>query len=406
MKALRYYWLVLACVLLVPAGARPNHPIGPVDSPRPVGIAAHVEKVQCTDCHRNHDSGPDLLAPGATRGACLDCHSAVSRRIRSDPHLGGLRVTDKTMRVALARSDRDLAGDGSVLCTTCHEVHGGRATERTCTTCHPDVRGEAAHDSGHGDLNCKSCHDPHPGAAAKIWRSRTERDPNGCLGCHGEGAEHEPIDARPGSLGHSLQDHADVLPDQTDPPLEGCVSCHDAHAPTRPDSTSCLDCHVERRGDADLGGHGRNVTCLDCHPAHQAKPRSEMAFNPVTQRCLGCHAEGAEGSSYARTPRVEAFEHPAAVFEPGDERWKALSAIPLFGPTGVKLPPEQNGDLTCSSCHLTHAPEEGREWAKRRLAGIVEACAQCHAEDAHGLYLYFHQADRRKNLRTEPTRRP
>ncbi len=404
MKALRTLWSVAAGLLVLPLVALSNHPIGKLVTPRPWGIAAHVEKVGCQDCHRNHDAGPDLLGPGASRSGCVDCHAGVSRGLRADPHLGGLRVDDKAMRVALAKSDRPLAGNSTMLCTTCHDLHGTDRSARACITCHPDAQDEMAHGGSHDDLTCRSCHDAHPGAPAKVARSRTDNDAYGCLGCHGEGAEHAPIDAQPGMLGHALVDRADVTPEQTEPPLEGCVSCHDAHAPTSLDSGSCLDCHVERRGDAELGGHGDEVTCLDCHPAHQPEPAAPEAYNPVTRRCLGCHAEGATASKSPRTPRVEAYEHPAAVFEPGDERWAALAAIPLFGPTGVKLPPNENGDLTCSSCHLTHAPEEGREWAKRRLTGVVEACAQCHAQDAHGLYLYFHAADRRKNLRTSPSK--
>ncbi len=396
--------LGLFLMLALPCVGHAQHPMGELEERPGAGIAPNIERIDCQDCHQNHGIGDALLRPTYDRNGCLECHLNTAKNQKSDPHLGGVKVTDKAHILALAATGGSLGYQGKFVCLTCHDVHSQRRAAARCKVCHTDTREGAEDVEAHADHVCSDCHDAHVGARARVYRARSDHDPAGCLHCHGEGAEHEPVDARPGTLGHAMHD-SEGGPEQSDPPLEGCASCHDPHAPEPPDADLCFTCHDQRVEQWERGGHGGDLTCLDCHPAHEIMPESvEEDVNPIARRCLACHSEKATPED-PDTPRVHDLEHPAPVFVSDGVRWEPLGDMALFSPTGVQVANGVNGDLTCSSCHRTHAPEAGREWAKRRTAGMPKACAACHGEQALPFYLYFHRPDRRESYR-EPGRAP
>jgi hypothetical protein len=174
-----------------------------------------------------------------------------------------------------------------------------------------------------------------------------------------------------------------------------CDSCHEEHEP-RADPEGCATCHPD---PARAGGHG-TATCLDCHPAHgQAPAAGPSGVNPRTRACLGCHGADAKVSE---ATRLRVWDHPELVFRPDGSRWTALAGLPLYSPAGEVLPDGQNGELTCSSCHLTHGPDPAEPGDSLRRPGWKEVCASCHGEESLVLYRYFHQPERREPVEGSP----
>lgn len=379
----------------------------------------------CTVCHLEavpdlaRATGRALIAPPGDSHdnpyvsrdpACLSCHDGTvldsrEKVWRQAGHLQGPMVDSMK-----APRDLPLPG-GEIACRTCHTAHpldgsgqqhrdalmlrAERSPSQLCTACHADQVVEATEDAPrHSELTCLVCHLAHEGAGGSRRGNVTVGDPGGCLYCHGEGAEHQPVSAHPGSLGHALLD-VDGL---TDPPLEGCPSCHGAHDSTPRDRALCRTCHVEQDQELAESGHG-HATCLDCHPSHELPPEADentLELNPVSRRCLGCHSENVHVDGMEDASRVADYEHPAPVFHPDGTRWWRLGSMNLFDAAGRQVEARENGDLTCATCHRTHGPDREHPGTRRRRPDMPVACASCHGKEALPYYLYFHQPGRRK----------
>ncbi len=369
-----------------------QHPVGDVAKVGG-GIDPKVERVDCMDCHVNHGShDKQLLSAAAEHDACEACHVGVERHASGEHPL----QVDADPATAARKRGGHVGQDNVIVCRSCHQMHTGSPPKARCHTCHPSQVVQAdAKAPRHSELECIECHLAHEGAGVDRRGYMTSADPRGCLYCHGEGASHEPVQAHPGTLGHVMFD----AEGKTDPPLEGCPSCHGAHDSTPKDQELCRDCHAEQDQEVAEAGHGA-ANCLDCHPVHERAPsRDEGTFaelNPVSRRCLGCHSEGAEVEGMGEAPRVIEFTHPVPVFEDDGNRMVALEGLQLFDPTGKLEPPDRNGVLTCATCHRTHGPDRERPGTKRRRPGTPPACASCHGEDALPFYLYFHRPERRE----------
>jgi hypothetical protein len=241
--------------------------------------------------------------------------------------------------------------------------------------------------------DCTACHNADS-ASLKVGAGRVPGDPSNCLRCHSAGSKNQSVDAEPGHLGHKLVDQPGGF-GPSDPPLNGCQSCHGGHDVVRPDATLCKTCHTEQAEDQARGGHG-DATCLDCHPAHEARPQhadaTDHKLNPLSRRCLACHAEDAK--SDASVPRVESFEHPAPNFAADGPRWSAIGGLPLFDATGVKVAENENGELTCGSCHLSHGPDRNKPGDSLRRPGWDQVCPACHGDDGLLYYRWFHYRER------------
>ena len=373
----------------VPGGVllQRGHPLGDVS-----GQIDGVDRVECLDCHAAHgvvSQGRQLRR--REQDSCETCHESQRSSTRTD-HPRGVRVKSAQAIATVRALGGEFEDYSRVVCVTCHDAHGDIDARELCSACHDD---SASHSTGHGGDDCAGCHTPHKGMGQAEVRRPSPGDPTGCLSCHGPGKRAQEGEDQPGMLGHALLDQPGGLP-QSDPPLEGCPSCHDSEFPGRGDSELCARCHDEQAAETLLGGHGAAV-CLDCHPVHHVLPtgpESKAALNPFSQRCLTCHADDA---TVGEAPRQTALQHPAMVFEDDGPLWTSDGVLPLYGPGGNQLEPGVNGDLSCGSCHLTHGPDPDQPGTARRRPGWERDCQRCHGPTAIGYYLYFHQPERREN---------
>ena len=357
----------------------------------------------CLSCHTPHGgTTAPLLRSLDDGGLCAACHERQS--VPKTNHPLGQRPGDDVPRPDI-NAKLTLARGGGVLCRTCHQLVGGKGDAllrepadgtMLCLSCHDDRK--AAPTSRHGRIRgsqgfpCLGCHDVHGGhqdsEMLRTRRNASEGDPNGCLTCHGPGGKQYSASVRPGERGHPVPARATGID-----PIEACETCHDPHLADVPKVGVCGECHAAQKIEEARGGHGR-ADCIDCHPAHRNAPSARnVKANPVAQRCLGCHAAGADSGS--DTPRVSSYEHPAPVFGPDGERWKPLGKLPLFAPDGQLVPAGTNGDLTCATCHRVHGPDPAEDLTGLRRPEWREPCGACHGSEAMPFYLYFHEPDRR-----------
>lgn len=361
-------------------------------------------KASCLSCHAMHGAtGEHITRDPGDGTTCLGCHPAVARVESNHPlgHVPGSDLIDNhhDERVQLSSS-------GGIGCLTCHDLEGtrskhllrslGRSTP-VCLDCHTaraDLAGSPHSRLGTGGLpTCLACHDIHGGQRNQHFltaASDAPGDPRGCLSCHGPGKRAAPARDAPGRAGHPV--------DGSDTKGKGaltCLSCHDAHSADKPDAAACAACHAEQGADAKRGGHG-TATCSDCHAAHRDTVFASGKMNPASARCLACHGEGGSAS---KASKVVAYEHPAPAFLPDGSRWSPLGGMPLFAKDGTPMPNNENGDLTCQSCHMVHGPNAAGDPKLRRGGAWQKACASCHGDDALVLYQYFHQPERRKDVR-------
>lgn len=382
--------VAISALLLAAAVVRAEHPVGDLDKPR-----RDLDRVGCLDCHAPHGTkDQDSLLADPSGGACLDCHErTVSARRSRLEHPRGIMVRDLFAIKRVIEAGGRLGDKATVTCLTCHKTHEDLEPTSLCLACHAD-RERTMDDGGlgHGGGECFTCHSVHRGnASALSRRTPSQGDPKGCLTCHGAGNEYEPETARPGRDGHPHFDRDGGLA-QTRPPLRTCMSCHTlAHDPRQLKDDSCEGCHDAQAAEQARGGHG-TATCMDCHPAHEPMPAlvaSTAKLNPVSRRCLSCHS--GETRVELAKEKVAEYDHPEMVFRPDGQRWTPLGNLPLFDPSGERVPAGQNGDLTCISCHTTHGPEEGRPARGLKRSGWEEPCAACHGQEALPFFLYFHE---------------
>ncbi|MDP2310686.1 MAG: cytochrome c3 family protein [Pseudomonadota bacterium] len=371
------------------------------------GSSTDPTQASCLSCHAMHGATGDAITRDPNDGAtCLGCHPAMAEKATNHPlgnvpgrDLGGKRGGHVVLSAA-----------GGIGCLSCHDLGTGALTgllralpsgRAVCLDCHDertDLQGSAhAHLARGGSPTCTSCHDVHGGQRDARFLTAapvTEGDPTGCLSCHGPGKRGASAGAAPGRAGHPVTGQA----------LEGggaltCLTCHDAHAADVPKVASCDTCHAPEAAAADRGGHGA-ATCLDCHPAHGEAPAAPAALaratNPASSGCLGCHAPG---TSAADAPKLASWEHPVPTFLPDGTRWTPLAGLTLYTAAGIPAATGANGDLACQSCHVVHGPEPTGEDHLRKAGGWKEACAACHGDEALVVYRYFHQPDRRGDLR-------
>lgn len=375
---------------------------------------------QCIACHQTGECGQTKLTggvdhPGTT---CLDCHDP---HVRDNPHF--------------------LIAPPEQLCLRCHAdqaaLHDGPHDLRK----NPEVWPAEARATGDP---CLSCHVPHGGERADLFRFRTSTGLGNhdgvCITCH-------PNDAWDATSDTAAIHPRQISPEQKRVPLAlvptdvhgekrlGCRTCHDPHGgaqpvhlarvtPEEPTEELCLHCHDNKRLMRHTGHSAESMaaagytidSCKPCHAMHAKpadtygnllSPRFLMALCDLPEDqsskcvpCLACHR--ADGGAPERT----FSQHPDViiqnVFQPTDAGY-----MPLFDANGHV---DDQGQITCRTCHLSHGrldllenykdraalpPEERHAlMAQLRRFNTPNICTTCHGDRARALFLFFHEPAR------------
>jgi predicted CXXCH cytochrome family protein len=270
------------------------------------------------------------------------------------------------------------------------------------------IEGYALEGDKANQLICETCHAAH-GAKYESFLIESGKDSSLCLECHKDknpvtqtGKKRpmhvvnvKPVKARiPEAIikqGAETGKNGELI----------CLTCHKVHKnPTEQASllittdakaAFCLNCHPDKKSISETkhnlqlsGPNEKNLqgdtvaqagVCSACHLPHKAARQLSGAGNFTTTLCLSCHSQG----NIAGKASLTGAQHPLAV------RPKNKPSLPLFNDFGLQ---DQNGTITCTTCHDPHrsaeAPAAGK--AKERKAArqffirqpSPEICAECH----------------------------
>jgi DmsE family decaheme c-type cytochrome len=166
------------------------------------GSTHEVRQLACANCHRIHAPKDPILSKASQPDVCFRCH----RKQRADIN----KASVHPVRFGL------------VVCTDCHNVHGGPAERllkrptlnETCYGCHAEKRGPFLWEHAPVAENCTYCHLPHgsdhPALLKKV-------PPLLCQQCHSQIGH--PSVAYSGTGIPPLGTQAAML-------AEGCLNCH------------------------------------------------------------------------------------------------------------------------------------------------------------------------------------
>ena len=135
---------------------------------------------------------------------------------------------------------------------------------------------------------------------------------------------------------------------------ETCAACHESEAK-----------EFQRSTHSRISIKGETVKGQDC----------EMCHGPAS-----LHLEASGGKGNIVNPKAD----PTACFACHVDK-KAEFRLPHHHPV-------LEGKMNCTACHSAHG-EEIRPWSSTTLAGINEACFNCHKEQ-RGPFVWEHEAVR------------
>lgn len=251
-------------------------------------------------------------------------------------------------------------------------------------------------DIHHQQRYCQLCHETGPEGPLPAKIRFGTNFQAGCR-CHYE---------NPGDLRHPT----DVaLPEEMRPKIP-------ANFPHAGDKINCLTCHSfatlcapEKTGHSSLRDApypNRTVFCFRCHEGRQYErlnPHNQLDASGriVTEKCLYCHLQKPDerSASFTSVKLIGSLEmlclgchntgprHPAGkphLVKPGEQYLLRMRA--LEKEYGIVLPLNENGLITCITCHNPHeagaipgtrAGSKGAgEKLRHRLPKVL--CAECH----------------------------
>ncbi len=195
--------------------------------------------MDCTTCHRPHDSdnAPLLISP--VNELCATCHDPKDEAI-SKSHFGVSAFEGKctdchsphaSKNPKLVLEGKEHVPFGSRSCEMCHEKTGkdGKAAQKkmpeaTCFVCHSNFRKLDQSPVVHSPFSsgeCTTCHSPHVSVRTSLVRKPLA---DICFGCHEESLKDT----------HPVSGHPTAREEKSDPRREGkpfnCASCHEPHA--------------------------------------------------------------------------------------------------------------------------------------------------------------------------------
>ena len=181
----------------------------------------------CTQCHQSGVQMNWKMSPHAAAGnTCTNCHDIMSV---DDPVRNKLTQTKvcftchKDKRAQMYRRSRHPIREGKVVCSNCHNPHGGvgpsqlakNTVNEVCYQCHQDKRGPFLWEHQPVQEDCTYCHDPHGSTQHRMLKVRP---PFLCQQCHI--ASGHPDDLRDGStLPPGSGGSRYIL-------AKGCANCH------------------------------------------------------------------------------------------------------------------------------------------------------------------------------------
>lgn len=129
--------------------------------------------IACVNCHTIHTQKDPVLVKISQPPVCFTCHAEQ----RAD----SLRQSHHPIR------------EGKVVCSDCHNPHGGpgpkllkeASVNDVCYTCHMEKRGPFLFEHQPVREDCTNCHTPHGSSQARLLK---ERMPYLCQDCHGNGS--------------------------------------------------------------------------------------------------------------------------------------------------------------------------------------------------------------------------
>jgi DmsE family decaheme c-type cytochrome len=229
----------------------------------------------CEACH-----GPGKEHAESADPAKIIRFPSLSREEASKRCLGCHEFTEEHANFLRSEHLKNNVG-----CVDCHSIHHPlverrllKASQPTlCYSCHLDVKPEFSrpyhHRVNEGLILCSNCHNPHGGFLTHQLRSTAAQDIV-CFNCHTDKA------------GPFAFEHAPVK-------TEGCVVCHTPHGSSNPRllkrsqiNLLCLECHtftVDSAAPAIPTFHNqaqKYQACTLCHTAVHGSNTNRFLFQP------------------------------------------------------------------------------------------------------------------------------
>ncbi len=337
-------------------------------------------KVQLEDLlHRNLYNHPQIQTGDKIR-TCLNCHDGMSR-FDLDHFLPS--SNQHPINIKYGKDTDLLLNKGLIDCTTCHNAHHGQEggapfnlqmqPKQLCLSCHEEMKTPSKHYKE--EDSCLKCHQVHGG------HQHLQNMPpaKSCIKCHNKQTKNL---THPISLSENPQSTRPVA----------CLTCHKMHdvnkhpnfARISKTGKTCESCHQQQAEKLGKNSHIKankktqklewpepGSNCLKCHHPHGSKKVKSNCISchqSLTQRhpvkagiiprnkdCLQCHeAHGIEGhSKYLMQPKEHYTKEESC--KKCHKRLQPMLSHPL------------NQEVSCQSCHATHAPKEK-----------MKSCQNCH----------------------------
>jgi DmsE family decaheme c-type cytochrome len=186
----------------------------------------------CLSCHERGDRAHWTGSPHDSRDlSCLTCHTIHAKA--TDPVPPALLAKENEFatcgtchlkrKAALMRSAHMPMREGTMTCSSCHQVHGALgpallpqdSINENCYTCHAEKRSPVLWEHPPVRENCMNCHDPHGSIHPRM---QIAKQPRICQQCHDE-ARHPTQPYADASAGSEFFPNSRMFD-------RGCLNCH------------------------------------------------------------------------------------------------------------------------------------------------------------------------------------
>ena len=332
-------------------------------------------KIYCGTCHSAHgvEWGMERISPVFLRvenvdsSLCFACHLERGTGTDEGNH-PVFREIDKLPNLDappqhLHELGAKFGRDGTVICQSCHRVHGARdekllmvdnSNSALCSTCHDDRYVSGMHEA--------QARHTHP---VNIVPERAEV-PDALLGLGAKLGEGGTVICQSCHKPHHAEAGPKILVKRNED-AQLCVQCHAAQAAVQ-------DTRHDMRHAAEAGANIRGQTsheggvCSACHVPHRGSgPKMwarELAddADPMAATCLSCHQEG----EIAGKKLPGRHTHPVGRPMGGINQ---DSGLPAFDSHGLRTDGGE-GWVSCASCHDPHQwSPDGKTTDPRRGSG-------------------------------------